>query len=41
MAEPSRKVGYDLNEKSIVGSYGKAYDLSEVARLHTLYGIRR
>jgi hypothetical protein len=40
-AEPSRKVGYDLNEKSIVGSDGTAYDLSDVARLHTLYGIRR
>jgi putative transposase len=41
IAEPSRKVGYDLNEKSIVGSDGKVYDLSDVARLHTLYGIRR
>jgi putative transposase len=41
MAEPLRKVGYDLNEKSIVGSDGTVYDLSEVARLHTLYGIRR
>jgi len=38
---PSRKVGYDLNEKSIVGSDGTRRDLSEVARLHTLYGIRR
>jgi putative transposase len=41
MAEPSRKVGYDLNEKSVVGSDGTTHDLSEVARLHTLYGIRR
>jgi len=41
MADPSRKVGYDLNEKSIVGSDGKVYDLTEVARLHTLYGVRR
>ncbi len=41
MAEPLRKVGYDLNEKSIVGSDGTVHDLSEVARLHTLYGIRR
>jgi putative transposase len=41
VAEPSRKVGYDLNEKSIVGSDGTMHDLSEVARLHTLYGIRR
>jgi hypothetical protein len=40
-AEPSRRVGYDLNEKSIVGSDGTVYDLSEVARLHTLYGVRR
>ena len=39
--EPSRRVGYDLNEKSIVGSDGTSYDLSEVARLHTLYGVRR
>ena len=39
--EPSRKVGYDLNEKSMVGSDGTLYDLSEVARLHTLYGVRR
>jgi len=38
---PSSKVGYDLNEKSLVGSDGTTYDLSEVARLHTLYGIRR
>ena len=41
MAEPLRKVGYDVNEKSIVGSDGTVHDLSEVARLHTLYGIRR
>ena len=40
-AEPSRRVGYDFNEKSIVGSDGTRYDLSEVARLHTLYGVRR
>jgi len=40
-AETSRRVGYDLNEKSIVDSDGTRYDLSEVARLHTLYGIRR
>jgi len=41
LAEPSRKVGYDLNEKSVVGSDGTRHDLSEVARLHTLYGVRR
>ena len=41
LSEPSRKVGYDLNEKSVVGSDGTTHDLSEVARLHTLYGIRR
>jgi putative transposase len=40
-AEPSRRVGYDLNEKSILGSDGTRHDLSEVARLHTLYGVRR
>jgi hypothetical protein len=39
--EPSKKVGYDLNERSIVGSDGSRHDLSEVARLHTLYGVRR
>jgi len=39
--DPSRRVGYDLNEKSIVGSDGTRHDLSEVARLHTLYGVRR
>jgi putative transposase len=41
ITEPSGKVGYDLNEKSIVGSDGTKHDLSEVARLHTLYGVRR
>jgi IS605 OrfB family transposase len=41
LAEPLRKVGYDLNEKSIIGSDGMSHDLSEVARLHTLYGLRR
>jgi len=41
VAEPSRRVGYDLNEKSVVGSDRTRYDLSEVARVHTLYGIRR
>ena len=39
--EPLARVGYDLNEKSIVGSDGTRHDLSEVARLHTLYGVRR
>ncbi len=39
--EPLRKVGYDMNEKSIVASDGTKYDLSEVARLHTEYGARR
>lgn len=38
---PLKKVGYDLNEKTVVGSDGVSYDLSEVARLHTLYGVRR
>jgi putative transposase len=40
-AAPSRRVGYDLNEKSIVGSDGTMHLLSEVARLHTLYGVKR
>jgi len=39
--EPVRRVGYDLNEKSIIGSDGTRIDLSEVARLHTEYGVRR
>ena len=41
LAEPSRRIGYDLNEKSIVGSDGIVHDLAEVARLHTLYGVKR
>ncbi len=41
IAEPLKKVGYDLNEKSIVGSNGTRIDLSEAARLHTEYGVRR
>jgi IS605 OrfB family transposase len=39
--DPTKKVGYDMNEKSIVGSDGTKHDLSEVARLRTLYGVRR
>ena len=39
--ELSRKVGYDLNHRSIVGSEETKFDLSEVARLHTEYGVRR
>jgi IS605 OrfB family transposase len=38
---PLKKIGYDLNEKSIVGSDGTRIDLSEVARLHTEYGVKR
>jgi putative transposase len=38
---PLRRVGYDLNEKSLVGSDGTRIDISEVARLHTEYGVRR
>jgi len=38
---PSRRVGIDLNEKSAVLSDGTRFNLSEVARLHTEYGIRR
>jgi len=35
------RVGIDLNEKSAVCSDGMRFDLSEVARLHTEYGVRR
>ncbi len=38
---PRSKVGVDLNEKSVVLSDGSEFDLSEVARLHTEYGVRR
>jgi len=38
---PSIRIGIDLNEKSAACSDGVVYDLSEVARLHTEYGIRR
>jgi putative transposase len=38
---PSHLVSYDTNEKSVVGSDGTRIDLSEVARLHTEYGVRR
>jgi putative transposase len=38
---PLRKVGIDLNERSLVESDGTRIDLSRVARLHTEYGIRR
>ena len=41
IAEPIKRIGYDLNEKSIVGSDGTRHNLSEVARLHPLYGVRR
>ncbi|MDA4128712.1 MAG: hypothetical protein OK422_04595 [Thaumarchaeota archaeon] len=32
---PLRRVGYDLNHRSIVGSDGIGIDLSSVARIHT------
>lgn len=38
---PVRRIGVDLNEKSAVFSDGSKVDLSEAARLHTEYGIRR
>ena len=38
---PITRVGYDLNEKSLVGSDGTRIDLHEVARLHAEYGSRR
>jgi putative transposase len=40
-ADPLSRVGIDLNEKSAVLSDGTKYDLSEVARFHTEYGVRR
>ncbi len=39
--EPSRRVGYDLNEKAIAGATGLGVTSPRSARLHTLYGIRR
>jgi putative transposase len=38
---PESRVGIDLNEKSVVLSDATRFDLSEVARLHTEYGVRR
>ncbi len=38
---PLREVGYDLNHRSVVGSNGTRFNLSQVARLHTEYGVRR
>lgn len=38
---PTSRIGIDLNEKSAVCSDGSKYDLSEVARVHTEYGLRR
>jgi putative transposase len=38
---PIGLTGIDLNQKSAVSSDGITTDLSEVARLHTLYGVRR
>jgi putative transposase len=38
---PLRRVGIDLNEKSLDESDGTKIDLSELARLHTEYGVRR
>jgi len=38
---PRGRIGIDLNEKSAVLSDGTRHDLSEVARLHTEYGVRR
>jgi len=38
---PLSRLGIDLNEKSAVLSDDSRYDLSEVARLHTGYGVRR
>jgi putative transposase len=38
---PLTKVGIDLNERSVVLSDGARCEISEVARLHTEYGVRR
>ena len=38
---PVRRIGVDLNERSAVLSDGTTVDLSEAARLHTEYGVRR
>jgi len=39
--QPLCRIGIDLNEKSAALSDGSRYDFSEVARLHTMYGVRR
>jgi hypothetical protein len=39
--KPTKMLGIDLNERSAVLSDGTKYDLAEVSRLHTEYGIRR
>jgi IS605 OrfB family transposase len=41
LGKPLDLMGLDLNEKSAVCSDGIRYDLAEVARLHTEYGVRR
>ena len=41
LTTPKRRVGVDLNEKSAVLSDGTKLDLSEIARLHTQYRVRR
>ena len=41
LVTPAVRVAVDLNEKSAVCSDGTKYDLSDVARLHTEYGVRR
>ena len=41
LSAPKGRVGIDLNEKSAVCSDGTRYDMSQVARLHTEYGVRR
>jgi len=41
LAQPLGRTGVDLNERSVVCSDGLRYNLSEVARLPTEYGVRR
>ena len=40
LVSPTSRVGIDLNERSAVCNDGTRYSLSEVARLHTEYGVR-
>jgi len=41
ITQPTSRVGIDINQRRVVSSDGTEFNLSEVARLHTEYGIRR